>query len=274
MTAACNLCEGVNLEVLQTAADGVRAVRCARCRLIFLDPFPKFQAAEHYDEAYYRPWLADQEGQRAVLWRKRARFLDGFARVGRLLDVGCGDGSFLLEALNRGWQVVGTEVSPWASRMLRERRGLTVLEGDLLQIEVPEAPFDVVTMWHVLEHTERPLQLLCKVRGLLADSGIFIAAVPNAGFSLFRIVYPVARLKWLRYYTPGERELHLYHFTPDTLHAMVEKAGFRVVFDGIDESALRLASVLLQRVAKTTQALTGQRWSEPLLVVAMKAGAP
>lgn len=273
MSAACNLCGGTDRRVLETAADGVRAVQCARCRLIFLDPSPKFDSAVHYDADYYRPWLAEQARQRAALWGKRVDFLDRFARAGRLLDVGCGDGSFLLAARERGWRVVGTEVSRWAAGMLRDTRGLAILEGDLLHVNHLEMSVDVVTMWHVLEHMDRPLQTLMRARELLIENGILIVAVPNAGFTLFRVAYPVARLRRLRYYTPGERELHLHHFTPDTLRTMVETAGFRVVFEGIDESALRPVNILLEKAAMAIRTLTGACWSEALLVVAAKASA-
>jgi SAM-dependent methyltransferase len=187
--------------------------------------------------------------------------------------VGCGDGSFLLAARERGWRVTGTEVSRWAARMLLKAHDLPVLEGDLLEIDLPEGTYDAVTLWHVLEHTERPLQTLRRARALLREDGILIAAVPNAGFTLFRLVYPMARLRHLRYYTPGERELHLHHFTADTLHAMLDRAGFQVRFQGIDESALRPVNILLEKAATLVRALTGACCSEALVAVAAKAGA-
>ncbi|HSB82303.1 MAG TPA: class I SAM-dependent methyltransferase [Candidatus Methylomirabilis sp.] len=274
MSAACNLCGGTDARVLETATDGVRTVRCSRCRLIFLDPFPQFDSAEHYNADYYRPWLEGQAHRRAGLWAERADLLQKFARVGHLLDVGCGDGSFLLAAQKRGWRVTGTEVSPWAAQRLRLTHGLAILEGDLLQIDPLQIQVDVVTMWHVLEHTDRPLQTLRRARELLAEDGRLLVAVPNAGFTLFRVAYPIARLRQLRYYTPGERELHLYHFTPLTLRSMVEHAGFRVILEGIDHSALRPVNVLLEKAAKLVHALTGANCSEALLVGAAKAGAP
>ncbi len=270
MSSECNLCGGTDFEVLETAADGIRVVRCARCRLIFLDPFPNFDSTAHYNAGYYRPWLAEQRCKRMALWAKRAELLERFAPIGNLLDVGCGDGSFLLAARERRWRVVGTEVSPWALHTLRGSLGPAILEGDLLQIEQVEMSFDVVTMWHVLEHMDRPLQTLVRARELLTDKGVIIVAVPNAGFTLFRVAYPVARLRRLRYYTPGERELHLHHFTADTLRAMLEKAGFRLLFEGIDESALRLVNLVLEKTAKVVRRLTGACWSEAILVVAAK----
>ncbi|HSB67765.1 MAG TPA: class I SAM-dependent methyltransferase [Candidatus Methylomirabilis sp.] len=274
MSAACNLCGGTSLSPLEAAADGVRTVRCSRCQLIFLDPFPAFELAAHYDGEYYRPWREEQAGRRAALWGRRADFLGRFARPGSLLDVGCGDGSFLLAARERGWRVTGTEVSRWAARMLPLTHDFPVLEGDLLEIDLPEGSYDAVTLWHVLEHLQRPLQTLQRARSLLRESGVLIAAVPNAGFSLFRLVYPMARLRRLRYYTPGERELHLHHFTADTLLGMLDRAGFQVRFRGIDESALRPVSILLEKAAKLVQALSGASWSEALVVVAAKTGAP
>jgi 2-polyprenyl-3-methyl-5-hydroxy-6-metoxy-1,4-benzoquinol methylase len=272
MSSACNLCDGTDFEVLETATDGIRVVQCARCRLIFLDPFPNFDSTAHYNADYYRPWLEEQRCKRLALWAKRVELLERFAPIGQLLDVGCGDGSFLLAARGRGWRVVGTEVSQWAAHTIRDTPGLAILKGDLLQIDHLEMSFDVVTMWHVLEHMHRPLQTLVRARKLLTDKGIIIVAVPNAGFTLFRVAYPVARLRRLRYYTPGERELHLHHFTPDTLRAMLEKAGFRLLFEGIDENALRPANLLLEMTAKAVRRLTGACWSEAMLVVASKAG--
>ena len=60
MSAVCNLCDGTEFRVLDTAADGVRVVECVRCRLIFLNPFPEFESAVHYDADYYRPWLENR----------------------------------------------------------------------------------------------------------------------------------------------------------------------------------------------------------------------
>lgn len=271
MSSTCNLCGGENSLILETAEDGVSAMRCASCGLIYLHPFPRVNGANHYNGEYYRPWREEQVRERVTLWRKRADLLDTFARPGNLLDVGCGDGSFILAARERGWRVAGTEVSKWAAQMLRESRGLDIFEGDLTQIETRESQFDALTMWHVLEHMDCPLQNLMRARELLIKNGVIVVAVPNSGFTLFRLAYPMARLRRLRYYTPGERELHLHHFTMDTLHTMLEKAGFRVIFEGIDESALRPANIILEKVSKVIRRLTGACWSEALLVVAAKA---
>jgi SAM-dependent methyltransferase len=269
--SGCNLCGGVALRTLETADDGVRAVRCRNCGLIFLDPFPVFDSRTHYDGDYYRPWLVHQARQRAALWAGRADFLERFCPPGDLLDVGCGEGSFLLAARGRGWRVAGTEVSAWAAETLPAREGLTVFRGELTELKLCDR-FDSITMWHVLEHTTHPLDLLQEAARLLREGGVLVLAVPNADCRLLRIVYRLAKGKALRYYTPGERELHLHHFTPATLRAAVTRAGLDVRYEGVDRGALRLSEHVLERAGMAIHALTGVNWASALLVVAGKAG--
>jgi len=272
VSAGCSLCNENRLRVLETASDGVRTVQCAGCGLMWLHPSPRFDRATHYNDQYYRPWIEEQARARARLWQERAVLVERFTPRGSLLDVGCGDGSFLTVARERGWRVAGTEVSRWAAQRLRQEQGIEVWEGDLTSLDAWRGRFDAVTMWHVLEHTERPLQNLLAGLALLRDHGVLIVAVPNAGRSLFRAVYPLVRWKRLRYYTPGERELHLYHFTPATLRAMLTKAGLDVIFEGPDASALTVAHRVLEKTARLLTVLSGANWSQALLTVARKRG--
>lgn len=120
---------------------------------------------------------------------------------------------------------------------------------------------------------DRPLRSLIRARELLIENRVIIVADPNAGFTLLRVVCPVTRLRRLRYYTPGEREPRLHHFTMDTLRIMLKMAGFKVIFEGIDESALRPTNILIEKASKAIRRLTGACWSEPLLLVAKASGS-
>ncbi|HTU03198.1 MAG TPA: class I SAM-dependent methyltransferase [Candidatus Sulfotelmatobacter sp.] len=270
--SACNLCGAGDVRILETSADGVRVVQCRKCGLIFLDPFPRYDAAAHYDEAYYRPWR-DQAPQRAALWTRRAEFLRQFSPVGRLLDVGCGDGAFMLAARRQGWQVMGTEVSAWAADTLPGRDGLAVVRGELPGLELPGL-FDAVTMWHVLEHVQEPGEALRAAVRLLRPGGVLTVAVPNAASHLFRLAYLLVKRRPLRYYAPGERELHLYHFTPATLRTALEGAGLSILYEGVDRSSLTLPSYLLEGIALGIHGIAGVNWAAAMVAVAARRETP
>jgi SAM-dependent methyltransferase len=105
-------------------------------------------------------------------WR-RLRFVDKVVSCrGLLLDVGCGDGTFLLAAQRDGWSVFGNELNPEPARS----KGLSVsmcLDG---------GPYDCITLWHSLEHMTDPVVEVFRVlKSLLKPDGVIIAAVPDAG---------------------------------------------------------------------------------------------
>ena len=272
MSDACNLCASRERRIIETSSDGVCTVKCRNCGFIFLNPVPATASFSHYGEDYYRPWIEEQAAPRQALWQRRLELLNGCRSVGRLLDVGCGNGDFLRIAKEGGWETLGTEVSDWAIKHMRERLGLDVRQGDLVSLDLEEGSFDAVTMWHVLEHTADPSANLRKARQLLKKNGVPVLAVPNASNHIFRAVYALGKLRFLRYYTPGEREVHISHFTPSTLRQMLDKSGFRVVKIGIDHSALKLPNKIVESAACALKHLTGLNWGEALEAVTIKPG--
>ncbi len=129
----------------------------------------------------------------------------------KLLDIGCGDGSFLLAVRDAGWDVTGTELNPALARAA----GLDVKES---VEQVPDdRPFDCITMWHTLEHMRDIRSTLSRVSALLKPSGMALIAVPDAGglqASLF------GRF-WLHLDVPR----HLYHFDRNSLAFCLKTAG-------------------------------------------------
>jgi SAM-dependent methyltransferase len=135
-------------------------------------------------------------------------------RPSTLVDIGCGDGSFLLEAREAGWTVLGTEVNDRIPSP-----GLEIW-GSLEDLK-PRAPFGCITLWHSLEHLRRPAKALADLAEMLGPGGTFVAAVPNArGWQ--------ARLfgrHWLHLDVPR----HLYHFSLPGLRAELERTGLEVI---------------------------------------------
>lgn len=138
---------------------------------------------------------------------------------GRLLDIGSGRGRFLAAAKAAGWSATGIEFEDGLATMSRERYGVDVVVGDAVTADM-EGPFDVVTMWHVLEHLPDPLASLERAHALLSPGGRLIVSVPNNDSWQAR----AGGDDWLHLDIPR----HIFHFTPSSLSRLVERTGFRV----------------------------------------------
>jgi SAM-dependent methyltransferase len=139
--------------------------------------------------------------------------------TGRLLDVGCGKGRFLAAARDAGWQVLGVEFSPTSAAAARLAHGVDVVSGDFLEAPL-EGDFDVITMWHVLEHLPDPAAAIGRAAELLRPGGRLVVSVPNVDSLQARL----GGERWFHLDLPR----HLFHFGPRSLSAMVGRAGFHV----------------------------------------------
>jgi 2-polyprenyl-3-methyl-5-hydroxy-6-metoxy-1,4-benzoquinol methylase len=135
-----------------------------------------------------------------------------------LLDFGCGAGSYLQTMAQQGWQVTGLDAAVGAVSHARAE-GHTALVGTLPHPELQPGSFDIVTMWHSLEHLHRPVAVLREAYRLLVPGGKLIVATPNIESIPFRIF----QQSWFGLDLPR----HLTHFTHSTLTAMLQTAGFR-----------------------------------------------
>ena len=222
----CNLCAEDNYRVLERSEE-FAVVKCRSCGLIYVNPQPdKTVLFAHYNEAYFSPWYDKQRFARIKMWQRRLKEIESKVKPGVLLDVGSGCGQFLAEAKKRGWQVHGNEISGHGVQYAKTRFGIDLVNAELPDAGFPENFFDVVTMWHVLEHTRDPLAHLQVCRRMLKLGGLLVVAVPNADDLLFQWAYMLLRLRRTKYFTPGDRELHLFQFSKQTLEAMLLKAGF------------------------------------------------
>ena len=215
---SCNVCNGTLIPHFNEVRDPITnesfaILVCTKCGLGHTYPHPA-DLNRYYGRYYY----GGRHGITAKFCtRRRLRFLGltaGKATKKRLLDVGCGDGSFLVAARESGWKVMGTEMNPSSARAF----GLDVRQA-LDDINDSER-FDCVTMWHSLEHMEDIKSTLLLIEKHLAPQGHLIIAVPNNGSLQERLFGP----RWLHLDVPR----HLYHFDPGSLRFSLEDAGFSV----------------------------------------------
>ena len=232
----CLLCGGrrwtLLVEAPDTTAGGTglwfAVVQCHDCGLCFTNPRPTPESIGQFYPDVYRPHHASKSRKRPrwrlrlpTPWRQRGKDYPVIPRhgEGRLLDFGCGGGRYMERMHREGWQVTGLDTSEAAIRRVRNECGLPGLVGSLPHPELEPGGFDVVTMWHSLEHVHTPLAILREAHRVLAPGGQLVIAVPNIDSAPFR---------WFgRAWYGLDLPRHLTHFTPATLHLMLERAGFR-----------------------------------------------
>jgi 2-polyprenyl-3-methyl-5-hydroxy-6-metoxy-1,4-benzoquinol methylase len=135
-----------------------------------------------------------------------------------VLDVGCGNGTFLHLASEAGYRARGLDVSPAAADSCR-KRGLHASAGDFLRADLPQ--FDLVTFWDVLEHLRDPRAFLLRARSLLRPGGRVLIKVPGLGTAFFPLLAAQPRLTRVMLGTPG----HVQFFSPRSLAALLRACG-------------------------------------------------
>ncbi|NLE32914.1 MAG: class I SAM-dependent methyltransferase [Bacteroidales bacterium] len=155
-----------------------------------------------------------------MLGRKR-RIIASLTPGNRLLDIGSGTGHFLQHMHTHGYQVAGVEVDADTRQRSINRFGLTVSDPSCLYQAPKKAAFDVVTLWHVLEHVEDLDTYLDWIHQSLTDTGYLIVAVPNCA-SLDATLYG-------RYWAAYDVPRHRWHFTPADMKALMARHGFNLI---------------------------------------------
>ena len=205
-------------------------VECESCGFQFTNPRPD---AAHIGKYYESDaYVSHNSGARGLINQvyKVARFFTVRRKValitrlnggqpGRLLDYGCGTGHFLAGAKQAGWQVTGLEPNDRARHEAAARVGQPIEAPAALATLAPGS-FDVITLWHVLEHVHTLNETLAQLAAALRPGGRLLIAVPNAA-SLDAQHY---RQDWAAYDVPR----HLYHFVPATMRRLLARHGLRI----------------------------------------------
>ena len=224
----CILCGSRKTELL-IEVDNWKIMRCSECGLGILDPRPspdeikKLYSGHYFSDHYDQGLKIDSKRfeRRIRSETHRINFFKRLKREGRVLDIGCGYGYFLYACRLFGYNVHGLEVSEWAYRYGSEKLKLPVSLGDIEDVHFEAKSFDVITMWHFLEHTFDPRRYIRRASEWLRRDGILIVDVPN-----YR---GTDAMKTWNTWQGWDVPFHLYHFTPETLKRILIKFGFRPI---------------------------------------------
>jgi SAM-dependent methyltransferase len=202
----------------------VHLSRCPDCGFLFQPELPVEELRRSHDESYFENYAAsgdyDSQGaQRRREARIRLRWMRSHGCCGgRLLEVGVARGDFLAEARRWGFAALGIEPEPSTAEEARRRSGTDVLVGWAEEVELPAASFDVVCLWHVLEHIPQPRRVLEALHRSLKPGGRLYCEVPNAGSAMARRQGE----RW-DYLDPGH---HVGFFDPQTLELALRSTGY------------------------------------------------
>jgi len=212
----CHLCGGASEYLFQQ--NGFDIERCSSCGFMFADLPDWIDLPAIYEDhgcwaAYDRQWA---EMERFYL--ARLKHLERFSSPGRMLEIGAAAGYFLRAASTRGWDVSGIEISA-AMRQACQRNADCDVFSSIDDARASGEVADCLIAFDVLEHVPRPAALLLQARSLLRSGGLIAISTPN-------FEGQDARLSPAEFFAPPQ---HVSYFSPETLSACIESAGFEVL---------------------------------------------
>ncbi|MBP7928072.1 class I SAM-dependent methyltransferase [Patescibacteria group bacterium] len=220
----CVLCQNENFKDAQTGQnpdllDVFVIERCRNCGLMRTKDFQEINLAKYYEttDYYAKKFSAFNILKDAFAAVVKKAPITRLKANGKLLDVGCGDGKFLNLFSNREWDLYGIE--PYG-KPVSPSKNIKFISEKFENTKLQDSSFDVITMWHVLEHIENPTEVLRELHRILKPDGLIFISVPNINSFSFRLF----KQHWFALYLP----IHTYHYSINTLTALLNISGFEV----------------------------------------------
>jgi SAM-dependent methyltransferase len=203
--------------------------KCDSCDFVFTNPVPSFKeiGAYYATEKYYSHNSKSKgiissiySGVREVNLKNKYKIVSEFKDGGSILDIGCGTGEFLNYGKKKSWKVKGIEPNENARKFIQDNYGIDVEDEPGLKT-LKNNSFDVVSMWHVLEHVYDLNDRMQSIKNLLKDDGVAIIALPM-------IDSPDSK-KFGKHWAGLDVPRHLHHFSSATFEKLADRNSFIVV---------------------------------------------
>lgn len=222
----CVACDSLDFISSPTTKPARQLIQCKRCGSSYTYPqYIPTELEKYYSEAYYGPENVKfmHLFETLVGWftARRAQGIHEMVSPHcRILEVGCGRGLLLKQLAQFGHECYGSERSELAAQRARKTAGLRIFTTPLEQSGLEPKSFDLVILWHVLEHLEEPEQHLNFLNRLLKPGGLLLLEVPNYT-SLQSLIFG-------KYWFHLDLDRHLYHFSKNGLKELLGKTRFQI----------------------------------------------
>ena len=229
----CPLCSGSKMKLLFTSLTDFsefHLVQCKTCKLTRTFPFPNDEILRiHGIDSYYgravNKFNPHIQKIRNHIMRKRAEYylslIPDSDQPPKILDVGCAEGRLLKAFLELGCQCWGIEHPSYPAKRFLDTDQIVYLQGDLNAMNLPEGAFDLIFVWHALEHMDNPQLTMSRLHTLLAPRGIIIIAVPN--FS------SVEAQRFKQFWFHLDIPWHKYHFDEESIRYLITKTHLKII---------------------------------------------
>ena len=194
--------------------------KCKVCSFVFDKRIPSQEELYEHYKVYAYSVLKPISIETVKSYNRLLDEFEKYRDTGNILDMGCGQGDFLVEAKKRNWNVYGTEYSEAAVKLC-EARGITMCHGDLNKDIFPGIDFDVITSFEVIEHINTPQEMLKVVDNKLKKEGLFYCTTPN--FNALLRYFEKEDFKMIVY------PEHISFYTKKSLQFLGNKYGFKTL---------------------------------------------
>ncbi len=230
----CPICEGSALSTFKEIKDHFLSQEtfhlsvCEKCGFVFTNPRPDENELEkYYQSDEYLSHSKKKKGLITFLYdtikkyalENKYKLISEIIPSGKILDIGCATGEFLNVFQQKGWECFGIEPSKNPRDFAIENYKLDVKPEEEIE-KLGSGNFDVITLWHVLEHVPKLNERIEQIYNLLKPDGLLLIALPNylSWDSKFYDAF------WAGYDVPR----HLYHFSPNTISSLLNKHKFSI----------------------------------------------
>jgi SAM-dependent methyltransferase len=230
ISTCCRICFARNQNRVLVANEERSLLKCSACGVAYLEPQPDpIQIATHLADHYIRDEVQTEyhfgKGREAVLSRVATRLLARKA-FGNILDIGCAGGYFLNRYFHSSnWKSFGVEPSKYAAARA-EARGIKVFVGQLSDVQLPEAHFDVVTIFDTFSYFRDPRRDLKTLHKAMKPGGLLVIEQPLAATTVWRHATRLGRLLGgfpMSLLDGGQNFL----YGPSSMRLLLEETGFR-----------------------------------------------